>query len=142
MSREKQEQDSQDLKDRIAKLEADLKEKEARLAEGEEGAMKRVCAALDIDVKDVAPKDVKKKEPEMIVECFVNTPVRINQTIYQGLVKVPHSVFCVLSQAMGDRRMRILRELTGNNYLIQELAGGGRVAKVVGTVGLNGERVG
>lgn len=121
------------LKSRIASLEAKVKS-------GEEGALSRVCKAMGVEPDAVTAKEADKK-PEVMVRCFVMTEVKINGRTYHGDVTVPHSTFEVLSQAVGDRRMRHLRELTGNNYMLKELASGGLAPHVVGKVDASGERI-
>lgn len=126
---------SEDLKKRIAEL-------EAKVAAGEEAALERVCKAMGTTSKEIKETEVTEKEPEPIIECWVPTPVRVNMTIYQGKVQVPKSTFHVIQQALGDRRMRLLRELTGNNYILEELIGGqGFAPRLVGKVDITGEKI-
>lgn len=120
-------------------LQAKIAELEAKVQEGEEAALKRVCSALNVSPEEV--KTEERKEPEAMIEYFVPHDVRINDRIYRGKVTVPYSVFRVLSQAIGDRRTRITRELTGNNYLLEGDKYGAFAPKVVGKVGLQGEPV-
>jgi hypothetical protein len=141
MSRDKQEQDLQELQRVNKELEDKLKAAEAKVLAGEEGAMQRVCSALDIDPKKMELTDVVKKEPEMMVECYVPFHIRINQTVYLGKCKVPYSVFGVLSQAIGDYRNRLIRELTGDINVIEALSNGGFASKVVGKFDGSGARI-
>lgn len=121
-----------------AALEAKIKELEAKVAQGEEGALARVCAAMDLEVPEVKAKEPKK---EMMIRVDVTYPVNINGRRYLGIEEVPYSVFQVISQALGDRKQRILRELTGNNYILRDIQGGGQAPQIVGAIGMNGEPV-
>lgn len=126
-------------KEGIAEAQARIKELEARVAAGEEAALARVCKALNIDPATVnATKDA---EPEQMIRCFVSNPIHINGKAYSGDVTVPYGVFEMLQEMLGKRRQRLLRELTGNNYMLTELQGGGMTPVLVGKVDATGERI-
>ena len=67
---------------------------------------------MDLDPKEVEEKEAAKPKEQPMVRCFVHYPVRINDRVYQGHVTVPYDTFGVIQQALGDRRQRLLRELT------------------------------
>lgn len=122
-------------------LQAKIKELEAKVAAGEEAAMKRVCKALDINPDTIKPTNVTTKAAEPIISCYVPTPVRVNMNVYHGKVEVPASTFQVIQQALGDRRMRLLKELTGNKYVLQELVTGGYAPRLVEQYNAEGDRI-
>ncbi len=119
-------------------LEARIKELEAKVADGEEGALKRVCSAMGLDVPEVKAKEPKD---EMMIRVDVTYPININGRIYRGIETVPYPVFQMISEMLGKRKMRILGELTGNNYILRDIQGGGQAPHIVGAVGLDGEAV-
>lgn len=121
-------------------LQTELDAANAKVAEGEEAALKRVCEALKIDPKDLEAKDVVPVKEDQI-QCFVSYPVNINGTVYRGKVTVSKSTFEVLQQAMGDRKMRLLRETVGSNYQLQAILEGGFAPKLVGQYDSSGERI-
>lgn len=131
-----------DFSAKIKELEAKLAAQEAKLAAGEEAALARVCKAMDLEPSEVKSKEDAKPVKEDMVRCFVHYPVRINSNVYVGHVTVPYSTFRVIQQALGDRRQRLLRELTGSNYILRELETGGYAPHKVGEVGMEGERTG
>ena len=110
-----------------------IAELEAKVRDGEEASLSRVCKAMGIDPSSIKAAEAAKaaKPKEAMISMFVHYPVNVNGTIYRGQVTVPYGTFQVISQALGDRRMRILRELTGNNYILQ-----------VGEVNAEGDRIG
>lgn len=133
----------------ITEMEASEKDKriadlEAKLRGLEEKALERVCAAMGLDATDIKTAEGRRpakavKEPR--VRMFVQNEVNINGEKYIGDITVPLSTSRVIQQAIGDRRMRLLRELTGNNYILQELAGGGFAPRLVGQIDINGEQM-
>lgn len=125
----------------LSALGARIKELEAKIAGGEEAALKRVCLALNVRPEEVSAREAANPRAGMRVRCFVHFPVRINMHVYQGDVTVPYDVFQVIQQALGDRRMRLLSELTGNNYILKELAGGGFAPQLVGKINDAGEKI-
>lgn len=118
-----------------------IKELEDLIRNSEEQALERVCKAMGIDPNDIKKAEVKKTERSQMVRMFVHYPVRVNSNIYQGDVTIPLDTSRVIQQALGDRRMRLLRELTGNNYILKELQGGGWAPQLIGQIGIDGERI-
>lgn len=125
---------------RVAELEAKLKAADADKAKQEEAALERVCKAMKIDPNAVKATETKGPD-QRVIRLFVNHPVRINDRVYHGHVEVPYAIFEVIAQALGARRQRILGELTGHNYILQEIDGGGWAPRLVGRIGLDGEAV-
>lgn len=116
-----------------------IKELEAKVAEGEEGAMKRVCKALKIDEEEVIAEEAKK--PEDIIRFHCPYPVGINGREYFGLVEAPLSIYRSIQHTLSVRRQRILNETIGNDHLIKEINGGGFKAEVVSRINDIGEKV-
>lgn len=116
-----------------------IKELEAKLAAGEEAALKRVCKALDVDPASL--RDPAPEQEEVMISCHVPFAVNVNGMKYVGKCVVKKSTFHVIQQAIGDRYMRRLRELTGTDYVLKELGTGSFVPHVVGKVDQTGERV-
>jgi hypothetical protein len=108
-------------------LEAELDALRIKVVAGEEAALARVSKALGVDAEGVKLREAANaaKAPEEEVKMFVQTPVRINGRVYHGHVQCALSVARVLHQAVGDRRQRIMNELTHNKYQLRELMGGG-----------------
>lgn len=125
---------AQSSEERIAEL-------EAKIREAEEGALSRVCKALGVEPDQVKGAEKPKKQ-EQLRRMFVRNPVSINGKKYQGDVTVPLSVARVLDQSIGDRRMRLVREQTGNDYILEELGGTGFQPRLVGQVDVTGEKIG
>lgn len=130
----KKTQSHEDLLARISEL-------EGKIRDGEDAALTRVCKALKVDPEDVKTSEAKQGEPELLVRMHVRTPVRVNTKIYHGMVEVPHSTFMVIAQAIGDRTMRHIRELTGDIYHLKELTSGVFAPQLVGKIGADGERI-
>lgn len=118
---------------------AKIAELEAKVAAGEEAALQRVCKAMGIDPKAIEAAKPAKPEPQ--ITCFVGTPVHINGNQYLGKVTVPYGVFEMLQEMLGKRRQRLLRELTGNNYILKELQSGGMAPVLVGQVDEVGDKI-
>lgn len=121
-------------------LQARIKELEAKNREGEEAVLERVCKAMGVGAAEVKAKEAAKPD-ERIIELFVHYPVNVNGTVYQGKVRVSYDTFRVISQSLGNRKDRILKELTGNNYVLQEIQGVGYAPKLVSTINDAGERI-
>jgi hypothetical protein len=128
----------QQAKKTADQYEKEIEELKAKVMAGENAALDRVCKAMNID-----PESLKTQEPkkEDIIRLDVNHPVYINGKEFFGTVEVPKSVAEVIQQALGDRRSRILRELTGTNYKIESIAGGGFAGRKVGEIGMDGETI-
>lgn len=119
-----------------------IAELEAKLRDSEEKALKRVCTALGVDPDEVKTAETRKPTKPIskaAIRMWVANEVNVNGIKYVGDVTVPLDTARVIMQAIGDRRQRILRELTGNNYILQELQGGGFAPKLVGQVDAQGE---
>ena len=101
----------------------------ALTVEAEEHALARVCAAMGIDPKRLKEKESEK--PKQMIEMHVQTEVLVNGKRYVGRVVVDYELSKVLGQAIGDRRMRLLRELTGSKYIIDELSNGTPAPRLV-----------
>lgn len=123
-------------------LKARIAELEAKLAEGDEAALKRVAKAAGIDAQEVLDHEDRARTPkEALVEVDLGPhEVNVNGRIFRGKVEVPHSVAQVLNQAVGDKRMRHLRELVGKDYLVESL-NGVHVSRVIGQINEHGERI-
>lgn len=126
--------EGQSMQDRI-------KELEAKIAAGEEAALARVCKALGVEPEDIEKAEAPKA-PKKMIRMFVRNPVNVNGTVYQGDVTVAIDTARVLQQAVGDRQNRLIREMTGNNYILEELQGGGFSPRLVGKIDETGERIG
>lgn len=106
----------------VLALEKKVAELEAKVIGGEEAAMSRVCRALNVDPEMI--RDEKPKVKERMIRCEVPMMVNINGTKYIGIVEVPESVYQVIAQAVGDRRNRLLRELTADKVILHAIGGG------------------
>lgn len=119
-----------------------IAELEALVRAGEERALERVTKALNLDSESIRMAEASRtSKAEPLIRMWVQTEVMVNGTKYLGDITVPLSTSRVIQQAIGDRRMRLLRELTGNNYILEELRGGGFAPRLVGQVDVNGERM-
>ncbi len=131
-------------KDQREELQEEIKALKAKVAAGEEAALKRVCEALNVSKEEVEKAEltgISEKPAEAIIRCFVATPVRVNMTVYHGWVDVAKSTFGVIQQAIGDRRMRLLRELTSSKYVLDELCGPAGAPRLVERLDASGERI-
>lgn len=128
-----------DHKARIAELEAKLKDIDKQ---SEESALTRVCKAMGINEEEIKEKEkaLVEENPQM-VRMWVTTPVNVNGKKYEGDITVRLDTARVIQQAIGDRRMRLLRELTGNNWVLQELQNGGFAPRLISQVDATGERI-
>ncbi len=109
-------------KDQREELQEEIKALKAKVAAGEEAALKRVCEALNVSKEEVEKAEltgISEKPAEAIIRCFVATPVR----------------------AIGDRRMRLLRELTSSKYVLDELCGPAGAPRLVERLDASGERI-
>lgn len=111
------------MKKSLAEERVELKEKIANLEEkvkaGEDAALERVCKALKIEPEEVEAEEAKPRKPQKMVRMYVPHEVNINLKAYKGNVEVPSDVAEVLHQAIGARRSRLLKELTGKDYMIE-----------------------
>lgn len=130
-----------DLEKKVQELEKQKAELQALLAEGDEGALKRVAKYAGVDPEAIVSKETTPVEELVEVEMGTHE-VRINGEVFRGKVTVARSVAQVLNQAIGDRRMRLLRELTGSDHLVETLAGGAVRSRVVGQINELGEKIG
>lgn len=122
-------------------LHARIQELEAKILAGEQAALERVCKAMGVSTTEVTAKEAAAPKPERMIRLFVHYPVNVNGRVYKGDVTVPYPTFQVISQALGDRRTRLLRELTGNNYMLKELEAGVWAPTLVGKIDETGERI-
>lgn len=112
---------------------------EAKVAAGEEAALKRVCNAMGIEPNKVT--EVESQLDVRMIRMFVNVPVNINGKIYQGHVDVPAHVAEVIDENLGKRRQRLISEAIGKNYMVQQAIDGGTRAVLVGQTSPDGDRI-
>lgn len=118
-----------------------IAELEAMLATSDEEKLKRVCRAMNVDYQDIVKKETTPVG--MMVEMDMGAhQANINGKIYRGRVIVAVETARVLQQVIGDRRMRLLREMIGKDYLIEMLQDGTSNVRVVGQVNEYGEKIG
>lgn len=124
-------------------LKKELEEAKAKLAEKDDESLKRVCKATGIDYQEVVEKEVqaKDKEEDLIEFDIGRHRVNINGKIYTGKVRCSRSTKEVIDQAVGDTRMRHMREKFGNDYEINSLTMHASGPKIVGRVNEHGEEV-
>lgn len=110
--------------------------------QAEEAAFDRVCRALGVNPNEVREAEKVRAQAEEVLEYDIgSTVVWINGVAYSGQGKAPRGVVEVLLHAAGTRRMRLLREKIGHDYLLQEIAGGGFGSKLIGKVNEEGEKL-
>lgn len=136
----KEDSKKQDKTPSIEDLQKQIEDLKAKLVEGEEGALKRVAKHMGVDPSEVADKETTPVD-DLVEVDMASHIVPINGTTYRGVVQVPRAVAQVIHQAIGDKRMRLLREMTGKDYVMEEVAGGRLRAKVVGQVNAYGEKI-
>lgn len=122
-------ENAKDALNELEALQAEIQELKAKVLAGEEGALARVTKALGVTPETVKAVEAVESEPE--VRMFVQTPVRVNMHVYHGHVQVKLSTARVIQQAIGDRRTRLINELTHNKYQLQELMSGGYASRLV-----------
>lgn len=127
----------------VEALKNELEELKAKVAAGDEESLKRVCKAMNVSYDEVVEKEVasKGREEDLIEFDIGRHRVNINGTIYTGKIRCAASVKEVIDQAVGDTRMRHMREKFGNDYQIAAVAGTVTAPKIVGRVNEHGEQL-
>lgn len=122
-------------------LKKELEELKAKVAAGEEESLKRVCKAMNVSYEDVAKNEeiAKSREEDLIEFDIGRHRVNINGKVFTGKCRCSASVKEVIDQAVGDTRMRHMREKFGNDYEINAVAGMASAPRIVGRVNEHGE---
>jgi phage gpG-like protein len=130
----------EELQKRLEQLEKEKADMQAKLVEGEEAALRRVAKAMKVDADEILERE--KKPVDQLVEVDLGRHrVNINGQVYTGQMTVSRSTAQVLQQAVGDKRMRLLREKFGKDHLVEEVVGMGLRSRVIGQVNEYGEQV-
>lgn len=125
----------------IEELKKKLSELEDLVASSDEEKLKRVCRAMKVDYQDIVTKETTPVATMVEMDMGVHQ-VTINGTVYRGKTTVNVETARVLQQAIGDRRMRLLKEMIGKDYMIEMLQDGTSNVRIVGEVNQYGEKVG
>lgn len=129
-----------DIQSKLEAAQKELADLKAKLAEGDEAALRRVSKSLGVDADEVLKKETTAVDTLVEIDLGVHQ-VYLNGTTYYGKRTVSLATARVIQQAIGDRRMRLLREKFGKDHLVEEVAGRGLTVREIGRVNEYGEKI-